>query len=91
MSSLHSPAPKSADAGDAMILTIAQLQQIAAAGGGLILETSRYTYKQMTEIVLAAAAGNTPVTLRGVAGLTADQLRQLATKAPGLIVFDFTG
>jgi hypothetical protein len=71
-----------------MILTIAQLKQIAAAGGELVLETSRYTYPQMTDIVLAAAAGSARVTLRGVARLTAEQLRTLAARAPGLITFD---
>lgn len=74
-----------------MILTVEQLRRIAAAGGGLVLDGSLFTYNQIKEI--CAAAGNqgaATVTLHNVANLTAAQLAELSAIAPGLITFDFT-
>ena len=71
-----------------MVLTIAQLCEIARAGGGLSLDASQFTYRQIAQVVEAAQAGGTAsVALHNVAGLTATQLRDLAALAPGLVSF----
>lgn len=73
-----------------MILTIDQLRLIAGAGGGLVLDASDFTYHQMAGICAAAAAGQAHVTFRRVSGLTFQQLRDLASAAPGLVTFDLS-
>lgn len=71
-----------------MILTIAQLAQIARAGGGLSLDASQFTFSQIMEVVEAAqAGGKASISLHNVAGLTAIQLAALAALAPGLVSF----
>lgn len=74
-----------------MILTIVQLKRIAAAGGGLSLDASLFTFNQLADIVGAAAAGaKGSVSLRNVAGLNATQLAELAALAPGLVSFEIS-
>jgi hypothetical protein len=73
-----------------MIITSEQLKQIALAGGGLIIDASAMTGSQLREIVTAAAAGNAPITVHKLSGLTAAELRDLALLAPALITFDLT-
>lgn len=73
-----------------MIITHEQLKQIAGAGGGLVLDVSTMTFNQLKEIVPAAKAKKASITLKNFSGLTAAQLNELATLAPGLIVFDLT-
>jgi hypothetical protein len=75
-----------------MILTIEQLKRIVLAGGGLSLDASAFTFGQIREIVEAAEAGGKgTVTLHNVAGLSAPQLAQLSTLAPGLVAFELAG
>lgn len=73
-----------------MIITAGQLAQLAAAGGGLELDASMLTFNQIREIVTAARSGNATVSLKNLANLTAVQLSELASLAPGLITFDLT-
>lgn len=73
-----------------MIITVEQISQIAAAGGGLVLDASAWTFPQLKEIVTAAHSGKAPVTLKTFANLTATQLEELANQAPGLLTFDLT-
>jgi hypothetical protein len=74
-----------------MILTVEQLSRIAAAGGGLVLDGSLFTFNQLKEICTAAAGnGAATVTLRGVGNLTAGHLAELSAVAPGLVTFDLT-
>ena len=73
-----------------MILAIEQLKRIAAGGGGFVLDASTLTFNQMRDIAVAAETGGAKITLKNVSGLTAVQLFDLATLAPGLIVFDQT-
>jgi hypothetical protein len=74
-----------------MLLTVHQLKQVAAAGGGLTLDASAFTFNQLEEIVAAADAGGAQVSLRGVGGLTAAHLAELAALAPGRVSFDLSG
>ncbi len=71
-----------------MILTVEQLKGIVSAGGGLVLDGSAFTLNQLRSIIAAAAAGNATVTLHGVCALTAVQLTELATLAPGRVMFE---
>lgn len=73
-----------------MIFTIEQLKDIAAAGGGLIIDASTLTFNQIRDISAAANTGKAKITIKNLSGLTATQLNQLAPLAPGLIVFDLT-
>jgi hypothetical protein len=73
-----------------MILTVEQLSRIAAAGGGLVLDGSLFTFNQIKQITAAAHDGKAPLTVHNVGNLTAAQLTQLSAVAPGLITFDLT-
>jgi len=73
-----------------MIITNEQLKQIALAGGGLTLDASTMTFNQLREIIVAAAAGNAPITVHKLSGLTAAELREMAQLASRLITFDLT-
>lgn len=72
-----------------MIITIDQLKQIVNAGGGLVIDASTMTFNQLKDISSAANNG-ARITIKGISGLTASQLIELATLAPGMIVFDQT-
>jgi len=73
-----------------MIYTIEQLRLVAAAGGGLVLDASDFTFNQLADICAAAATGQALVSLHHVSGLTVHQLQELAAAAPGLVSFDLT-
>jgi hypothetical protein len=73
----------------AMIITIEQMKQIVSAGGGLILDASTLSFNQLKDICSAANKG-ARIIIKGISGLTAGQLIELATLAPGVIVFDQT-
>jgi hypothetical protein len=73
-----------------MIITIDQLEQIAAAGGGLILDASSMPFNQIKQISAAANNGKAKIVIKNLSGLTAIQLMELAALAPGLIIFDQT-
>lgn len=73
-----------------MIITAEQLKEIATAGGGFTLDASAMTFNQIRDIVAGANAGKAKITIKNVSGLTAIQLKELASAAPGLVVFDVT-
>jgi hypothetical protein len=73
-----------------VIITNEQLKQIVSAGGGLVLDASTFTLNQLREIVSAAPPAKASITIKNLSGLTAAQLHELASLAPGLIVFDLT-
>ncbi len=72
-----------------MIITIDQLKQIVSAGGGLVIDASTMTFNQLKDISSAANNG-ARITIKSISSLTAGQLIELATLAPGMIVFDQT-
>jgi len=73
-----------------VIFSQQQLEQIAAAGGGLTLDGSTLTYNQLRDIAAAAGTGKAQISVKNLSNLTAAQLTQLAALAPGLIAFDLT-
>ena len=73
-----------------MIITTEQLKQVAAGGGGLVIDATTMTFNQLMEVTVATKTGKAQMTVKNVSGLTAGQLAELAAAAPTLIVFDLT-
>jgi hypothetical protein len=73
-----------------VIFTREQLKQLIAAGGGVIIDASLFTFVQLRELALAAAGGSGSLSIRNCSGLAAGQLAELAALAPGRITFDLT-
>jgi hypothetical protein len=73
-----------------MIITIEQLKQIVAAGGGLVLDAAVMTFGQLKDISTLAHTSDAKITIKNLSTLTAEQLKELAEIAPGLVVFDQT-
>jgi len=73
-----------------MIITTDQLEQIAAAGGGLVLDASSMPFNRIKQISAAANTGKAKIIIKNLSSLTAVQLKELAASAPGLIIFDQT-
>jgi hypothetical protein len=73
-----------------VIRTDRQLNSIAQAGGGLVVDAPTMTFNQLHDLATAANNGNAQLVIKNVAGLTTEQLRALAAIAPGLISFDLT-
>jgi hypothetical protein len=74
-----------------VILTDRQLNAIALAGGGLVVDAPTLTFNELHDLAASAQDGNAQLVVKNVAGMTAEQLRTLAAIAPGLISFDMTG
>jgi len=73
-----------------VILTDHQLNAIALAGGGLVVDAPTLTFNELHELAASAHDGKAQLVVKNVAGLSAEQLRTLASTAPGLISFDLT-
>lgn len=73
-----------------MILTIPQIRQIIAAGGSLNVDGSAFTLAQLTQIAEAAATVNVRIEITNIGNLTWENMREVASLAPGKIVFDLT-
>jgi hypothetical protein len=73
-----------------MIITSEQLKQIVGAGGGLVIDASTVALHELRDIVSATTARQASIIVKNVSGLTAAQLKDLATLAPGLVMFDLT-
>ena len=73
-----------------MIITTEQLKEIATAGGGFTIDASTMTFNQLRDIVGGANLGKAKITIKNISGLTGFQLKELASLAPGLVVFDIT-
>lgn len=73
-----------------MIITTEQLKEIVAAGGGLTIDASAFTFNQMKEIC-GANVKNAKITIKNLSGLTHNQLKELAAQTPGVLAFDITG
>jgi precorrin-6B methylase 2 len=73
-----------------MILTNEQFHQLVAAGGGLIVDAATMTFNQLRDLAVAANGSHARITIKNCSGLTAQQLKDLASLAPALLVFDLT-
>lgn len=73
-----------------MALTIDQIVRIAAAGGGMTIDTQGKTVDQVVRIAAAAAASNHQVTLviKNTQTYTVDQLVRVAAAGKGCVFFD---
>lgn len=73
-----------------MAFTALELKDIAASGGGIILDAKGYTTLELREIAIEAFKGKVKLTLKNVNSKTAFELRGIATAGKGCVVFDFT-
>lgn len=68
-------------------MTSPELQAIAAAGGGLILDAAKYSGVDLQAI---ARKVTSLLTLKNAAKLTAAECQAIAKQNPGRVVFDLT-
>lgn len=73
-----------------MIMPRAQIKEVLLAGGSLVLDGSAWTMSDLSEFAAAAAKANVRLTIKNVGSITHDHLRELASLAPGLVVFDLS-
>lgn len=66
-----------------------QIVQIVAAGGGVIVDSSKMT-EQLVEIAAAAARSGALVIVKGADSKMTDQLVQIAAAGKGRVIFDLT-
>jgi len=55
-----------------------------------VVDAPTITINQLHELAASAHDGKAQLVVKNVAGLSAEQLRTLASTAPGLISFDLT-
>lgn len=73
-----------------MSKSVADLRSIASAGGGMILESSKYSTADLRSIASAAASKQAQITLNGANKKSTADLRSIASAGNGCVVFDFT-
>lgn len=71
-----------------MIKPLSQLKDVLAAGGNMVIDASTWTMSDLTQLAAEAKNANVELTIKSSGGLTSEQLKQLATAAPGLITFE---
>lgn len=67
------------------------LRGIAAAGGGMIIDGSKYTPQELRAIATAASKHNSSVTIKNIKTISSGNLRGIAESGQGCVIFDFTG
>jgi hypothetical protein len=65
-----------------------QLSQIVEAGGGIIIDASKYTTSELTQIASAAKGNNASVVIRNADKKTTEKLRQIALAGAGRVTFE---
>jgi len=73
-----------------MIITTDQLKKILAAGASLVIDGSAMANSQLVELVSELPAAPGTITIRNIQNITNEHLRQIASIAPGKIIFDLT-
>jgi DNA replication protein len=71
-----------------MALTIDQIVRIAAAGGGMTLNSNGKTVDQVVRIAAAASRKHAKLVIRNTQGYTVDQLVRIAAAGDGCVFFD---
>ena len=61
-----------------------------APKGGLVVDASTMTFNQLRDLSAVANGSKAGITIKNCSGLTAQQLKELASLAPALVVFDIT-
>ena len=65
------------------------LRSIATAGGGMILDSTKYSTTDLRSIATAANGKGARITLRNANSKSTTDLRSIATAGGGVVVFDF--
>jgi hypothetical protein len=68
--------------------TIDQIVRIAAAGGGMNIDTQGKTVDQVVRIAAAASGKQAKLVIRNTQGYTVDQLVRVAAAGKGCVFFD---
>lgn len=68
--------------------TVHELVQIAAAGGGFILDAKFRTTNDLVKIAAAGSVHNARITFKGLKNRTTLELLQIAGAGKGCVVFD---
>lgn len=71
-------------------MTVGDLRSIASSGGGLILDSSKFTAGDLRSIVSSASSKNATIYLKNISKFTSGDLRSIASSGNGTVVFDFT-
>lgn len=71
-----------------MALTIDQIVRIAAAGGGMNINTQGKTVDQVVRIAAAASNNKAQLVIRNTQNYTTDQLVRIAAAGKGCVFFD---
>jgi len=70
-------------------ISITSLKQIAAAGGGMIIDSS-ISVTSLKQIAAAVNTGGGTVTINAAHKISVTSLKQIAAAGGGKVVFDFT-
>ncbi len=69
-------------------MTTTELRNIAASGGGFIIDCSRKTATELRNIAAAGAAHGATVIMVNIGRKTPTELRNIAAVSPGNVIFD---
>ncbi|WP_438765309.1 hypothetical protein [Kushneria sp. TE3] len=72
-----------------MSLSVLDLKGIAAAGGGMILDTRTYSTLDLKGIAAAASSNQAQIVLKNLQGRSVLDLKGIAASGRGCVVFDF--
>lgn len=73
-----------------MSLTVDSLVRIAAAGGGLIIDSKGFTVDSLVRIAAATKTKGGKITFFNVSSLTVDSLVRIGAAGDGNVIFDTT-
>ena len=65
-----------------------ELMQIAGAGGGFVFNVGPRSVDELARIATSAKTGGCMVHMRGIRGLSTQQIIQIATAGSGHVVFE---
>jgi hypothetical protein len=66
-----------------------ELKDIVINGGGLILDVSKFTINVLKEIATEAAKNNAFVVCKNISKLTTTNMKEIAMKSKGHVIFNF--
>jgi hypothetical protein len=71
-----------------MDLTIMDLKGIAAAGGGMIIDASKYSTSDLKAIAAAARTSGAQIILKNISSKTSIDMKAIAAAGKGCVIFD---
>jgi len=67
-----------------------QLSQIVQAGGGIIVDASKYSTEQLVKIASSAKGKNATILIRNADRKTTEKLRHIAEAGSGHVTFELS-